>query len=423
MVVQNYFVKNNKINIKSTLIAQIVSNTTSLLIILLGMFYLDPSKYIEIQLTLAYLVFCGFMHFGLIDGIELRIAGDIIKKNSNGSLAILIFTLSSLPGLIYFIVFFKSLDFNMLIAFLAFPIINVNTLLIVLFRSYGYSWIAASGLILEKFIVIIYLLVTAKYAIHLINYFILFSLISLIFYLYKLNIVNIKLDFGLDLKITLLDFKRGSILMFSNILYSIMSFGSLILAAKFNSKDDISKLAISISLINVFIGISAQLSSVFFPLLASKEKLHEDINHIKYNIILEKYLPFLIFLVVIILFIFNYYFKNLFKTESILNYAFMLLPLAYFEIKNQIINITLLKLNIQLKEYLVINLISIFIGLLLLTFAYYFFQYSFLIFVLILIVSFIIRFIFLSFFCKTLSIKDFIMIFSFFTYLYLLIKC
>lgn len=61
MVVQNYFVKNNKINIKSTLIAQIVSNTTSLLIILLGMFYLDSSKYIEIQLTLAYLVFCGFM--------------------------------------------------------------------------------------------------------------------------------------------------------------------------------------------------------------------------------------------------------------------------------------------------------------------------------------------------------------------------
>ncbi len=42
MVVQNYFVKNNKINIKSTLIAQIVSITTSLLIILLGMFYLDP---------------------------------------------------------------------------------------------------------------------------------------------------------------------------------------------------------------------------------------------------------------------------------------------------------------------------------------------------------------------------------------------
>ncbi|NBW27569.1 MAG: hypothetical protein EBR38_03230 [Flavobacteriaceae bacterium] len=105
MVVQNYFVKNNKINIKSTLIAQIVSNTTSLLIILLGMFYLDPSKYVEIQLTLAYLVFCGFMHFGLIDGIELRIAGDIIKKNSNGSLAILIFTNILYKHLLFKVIF------------------------------------------------------------------------------------------------------------------------------------------------------------------------------------------------------------------------------------------------------------------------------------------------------------------------------
>lgn len=80
MFPENQFVKNHTKNIQTALFAQVATNLTSLIILLLGMFYLDSYTFAGIQITLAYLAFCGFMHFGLIDGIELRIAGTELKK-------------------------------------------------------------------------------------------------------------------------------------------------------------------------------------------------------------------------------------------------------------------------------------------------------------------------------------------------------
>lgn len=416
----NYFTLNSSKNIKTIILSQVFSNLISLLILLLGLFFINSEKYVEIQLIMSYLVFSGFIHLGLIDGIELRISGSSIDKNPNGSVFFIIFILSLLPSIIYFILNNKNLDTNILIAFLAFPLINLNAFFVVLFRSFGFSWIAAYGIIYEKIIVLFYLLFTVKYAIDYVIYFIFLSIIPFLYYTYNLIKMGVNFNFGIDLKIMFLDLKKGSVLMISNILYSVISSGSIIIASRYYKNEEVSKLAISISFVNLFIGLSSQISNVLFPLFSNQNKFEGKVDYIKYIKLIEKYAPLLIVLSIISLFFVDSFLNNFYTKKNILKYVFILLPISYFEIKNQIINITVIKLRKELKNYLFINFSSALICVLLLLVSNYTFKNNFLIFLYALIFSFIFRFVILSLYCRTIRYLDYILIFLFVIYLFIL---
>ena len=177
----NHFIINNTKNVKVTIVAQLVVNAASLFILVLGIFYLQPDSYLNIQLTLSYVVFSGFTHLGLLDGIELRIAGNAVRKNHNGTYSVLILLLSLLPSLIYLIVYFNSINSLVLTALLVYPLINLNTFFVVLLCSYGFSYISSYGVILEKFLIISYVSYTAIYAPEYINLFIFFQLLRFYF--------------------------------------------------------------------------------------------------------------------------------------------------------------------------------------------------------------------------------------------------
>lgn len=416
----NYFTLNSSKNIKTIILSQVFSNLISLLILLLGLFFINSEKYVEIQLIMSYLVFSGFIHLGLIDGIELRISGSSIDKNPNGSVFFIIFILSLLPSIIYFILNNKNLDTNILIAFLAFPLINLNAFFVVLFRSFGFSWIAAYGIIYEKIIVLFYLLFTVMYAIDYVIYFIFLSIIPFLYYTYNLIKMGVNFNFGIDLKIMFLDLKKGSVLMISNILYSVISSGSIIIASRYYKNEEVSKLAISISFVNLFIGLSSQISNVLFPLFSNQNKFEGKVDYIKYIKLIEKYAPLLIVLSIISLFFADSFLNNFYTKKNILKYVFILLPISYFEIKNQIINITVIKLRKELKNYLFINFSSALICVLLLLVSNYTFKNNFLIFLYALIFSFIFRFVILSLYCRTIRYLDYILIFLFVIYLFIL---
>lgn len=416
----NYFTLNSSKNIKTIILSQVFSNLISLLILLLGLFFINSEKYVEIQLIMSYLVFSGFIHLGLIDGIELRISGSSIDKNPNGTVFFLIFILSLLPSIIYFILNNKNLDTNILIAFLAFPLINLNAFFVVLFRSFGFSWIAAYGIIYEKIIVLFYLLFTVKYAIDYVIYFIFLSIIPFLYYTYNLIKMGVNFNFGINLKIMFLDLKKGSVLMISNILYSVISSGSIIIASRYYKNEEVSKLAISISFVNLFIGLSSQISNVLFPLFSNQNKFEGKVDYIKYIKLIEKYAPLLIVLSIISLFFVDSLLNNFYTKKNILKYVFILLPISYFEIKNQIINITVIKLRKELKNYLFINFSSALICVLLLLVSNYTFKNNFLIFLYALIFSFIFRFVILSLYCRTIRYLDYILIFLFVIYLFIL---
>lgn len=416
----NYFTLNSSKNIKTIILSQVFSNLISLLILLLGLFFINSEKYVEIQLIMSYLVFSGFIHLGLIDGIELRISGSPIDKNPNGTVFFLIFILSLLPSIIYFILNNKNLDTNILIAFLAFPLINLNAFFVVLFRSFGFSWIAAYGIIYEKIIVLFYLLFTVKYAIDYVIYFIFLSIIPFLYYTYNLIKMGVNFNFGINLKIMFLDLKKGSVLMISNILYSVISSGSIIIASRYYKNEEVSKLAISISFVNLFIGLSSQISNVLFPLFSNQNKFEGKVDYIKYIKLIEKYAPLLIVLSIISLFFVDSLLNNFYTKKNILKYVFILLPISYFEIKNQIINITVIKLRKELKNYLFINFSSALICVLLLLVSNYTFKNNFLIFLYALIFSFIFRFVILSLYCRTIRYLDYILIFLFVIYLFIL---
>lgn len=416
----NYFTLNSSKNIKTIILSQVFSNLISLLILLLGLFFINSEKYVEIQLIMSYLVFSGFIHLGLIDGIELRISGSSIDKNPNGTVFFIIFILSLLPSIIYFILNNKNLDTNILIAFLAFPLINLNAFFVVLFRSFGFSWIAAYGIIYEKIIVLFYLLFTVKYAIDYVIYFIFLSIIPFLYYTYNLIKMGVNFNFGINLKIMFLDLKKGSVLMISNILYSVISSGSIIIASRYYKNEEVSKLAISISFVNLFIGLSSQISNVLFPLFSNQNKFEGKVDYIKYIKLIEKYAPLLIVLSIISLFFVDSFLNNFYTKKNILKYVFILLPISYFEIKNQIINITVIKLRKELKNYLFINFSSALICVLLLLVSNYTFKNNFLIFLYALIFSFIFRFVILSLYCRTIRYLDYILIFLFVIYLFIL---
>lgn len=419
----NYFTQNSSKNIKTIILSQVFSNLTSLLILFLGLFFINTEKYVEIQLIMSYLVFSGFIHLGLIDGIELRISGNSINKNPNGSIFLILFILSLLPTIIYWILNNNNLDTNILIAFLAFPLINLNAFFVVLFRSSGFSWIAAYGVIFEKIIVLFYLLFTVVYAIDYVIYFIFLAIIPFSYYIYNSFKMDVNFHFGIDLKIMLVDLKKGSTLMISNILYSIISSGSIIIASRYYKNEEVSKLAISISFINLFIGLSSQISNVLFPLFSNQNKFEGKVDHIKYIKLIEKYAPMLVVLSIICLFIVDSFLDNFYTKKNILKYVFILLPISYFEIKNQIINITVIKLRKELKNYLFINFSSVLICIILLLVSNYFFKNNFLIFLYSLIFSFIFRFIILSLYCSTIRYLDYILILLFIIYLFILLRC
>lgn len=417
MISQSLFEKNRKKNIKAVLLSQVFSNFISLSILLLGLFYLESEKYLEIQLTLTYLVFSGFIHLGIIDGLELRIAGKSISKNNYGALVTILFFLSLVPFLFYLILNYNGLKEYILIALLAFPLINLNTFLIVLLRSYGFSWIAAYGNIVEKILTLLYIFLTAKYSVDLIKFFIFFPILPLLYFIIQLRKIGVQFDFGINRKQLLVDFKNGSVLMLSNILYSIVSSGSIIVASNFYSNDHVSRLAISISFINLFVGVSSQVSSVIFPLMSSQFFKDRESSQKSYNEIFERYVPFLLIFLVCILYISDNFFKELYTKENILKYVFVLIPVVYFEVKNQIINIVIIKLRMSLKPYLTISLLSVLFSTIILILSSYFFSTNFYIFLYSLICGFIFRFILVSFYCQTLKWIDSVFIVSFFIYL------
>lgn len=128
------------------------------------------------------------------------------------------------------------------------------------------------------------------------------------------------------------------------------------------------------------------------------------------------------FLFILCLYFCNIYLKNLYTTENILKYVFIMVPVVYFEIKNQIINIIMIKLRKKLTSYLFINLLSAFIGVVLLIFSSFMYSMDFLIFLYLLIFTFIFRFLILSFYCKTFKFFDLIIIIMYFIYLIILTK-
>lgn len=304
---------------------------------------------------------------------------------------------------------------------MAFPIINLNAFILVLFRSLGYAWISANGLIIEKFLAIIYILITSFFIKNYILYFIFIPVFSLTYYLIESHKKGINFDFGIDLNKIILDLKNGSKIMLSNVLYNLMSFGSLILANKFYDKSSVSKLAISISFINLFIGVSSQISNIYFPLIANKRQKDEEIDLLKYSLIIQKVVPLLIILFLFITYLFRYLFKSFLKDEDVLNLIFLFLPIAYFEIKNQFINIIIIKLNLQLKSYLLINLISLIIGVFVIGVLHFKFGFIFSTYFLVLILSFLLRFTLLSIYCKMLTLIDVFFIALFLIYIYIFI--
>ena len=417
----NHFIINNTKNVKVTLVTQLIVNAASLFILVLGIFYLQPDSYLNIQLTLSYVVFSGFTHLGLVDGIELRIAGHFVRKNHNGTYSILILLLSLLPSLIYLIFFFNSINSLILTALLVYPIINLNTFFVVLLGSYGFSFISSYGVILEKFLIISYISYAAIYAPEYINLFIFLSIGPFLFYLFKLKKVGIFFDFGFDFYRIILDLKRGATLMISNTLYNLLIFGSLILTSKLYNHFDVTRFSISTSFINLFSGISSQLSKVFFPLMSNKQKNGHDTNYKHYIKLIEIFVPIIILLLLFLLFLFNHFFKDLYIKQDVLKYTFIMVPIAYFESKNQIINLNLLKLRLNLKILLKINAISVFVGLLLFSYLFYNNNYDFIKFIYLIVFVFQIRYLYLSIYCKTITYFDFVFIFIFYTYLYFLV--
>ena len=153
----NNFILNFNKNIKVSLLAQVLSNLTSLLVLVLGMFYLDPNIYVGIQIILAYMAFAGFSHIGIVDGLELRIAGNSLKNNTSenhktflGTYFVFIFTISCFPLFVYLLVNYKQFNINIFLSFITYPILNINALFLAVLRSYGFSWIGSLGLIIEK---------------------------------------------------------------------------------------------------------------------------------------------------------------------------------------------------------------------------------------------------------------------------------
>jgi O-antigen/teichoic acid export membrane protein len=416
----NIFVTQNKNNIRFGLVAQVLANAASAIILLMGLFYLEPKTYVDIQLILAYLAFSGFMHLGLVDGIELRISGTSIDRNSYGGIIFLILTLSSMPAILY-IAFSNDVDKIILLALIVFPLVNLNALFIVQLKSYGYSWIASKGLMVEKISTILFIILALEFNVSYVSYFVFFFSFPLFFYVWSLFKLGISFNMDFDFYKVVNDLKRGVYMMLSNTAYSLLTIGSIILAKKLFSDSQVSMYAISITMLNFFIGFAAQISNVIYPLMANKFHITGFVKFDTHSMLLGYVVPLLVIFSILSTYVFEYFFGAYFKLDGMLQFCYLILPLVYFEIKNHIVHIPQIKIHLKYKLYLLVNLLTVAGFLITLFFTSFYILAGMSSFVYLLAFFVVLRFLMLSYEFKTLKSIDFFYIVFYIFYMWTLV--
>lgn len=344
---------------KIAVIAQLLSNIVSLMLIFMAGREETRQVFVSSQLIVSYLSLIGFSHFGLIDGqyqrliegVDREIYFNLIKRY----VFVVGFTIAACLILLYFK---RQVNYSLvLLVIISAVMVNTQAFFYSMVNGLGRSEVYFKALIVEKVFSLIFLVCIILGLIKDENWALtwipLSGFINLIA-LYaikkanKIEIPRVIKEIGI-----IQDVKKGVGIMISNITYTApIALTALISSQLIESKDDLTMQLLAISISSTLVSYFVQLSLVVISNSQKKmdcefcENIRSRFN-IKVLLMLFIMLPFVML--------------NLFESNSGLNYLIftlvMLAPYVIAESYNNLCILPAIKVKGEVKRIMRVNLL------------------------------------------------------------------
>lgn len=361
------------INVVLSITAQVISMAVSCILTLVVPKFIDEYQYAYWQTYVLYVGYVGVLHFGLLDGLVLRYSKydyeELDKKRILSQLQIL-FTGLSLISLTGMIISFSAVGgvYGLILIFVAVGTITKNLV------TYGSYMFQITNRI-SKYVVtaisqrLVYGLLVVLLLILRVNNFYWFIIVDLLGDFVALAIsmaYNRELFFGKSillkeaLKELRINIAAGIILMLANWSSMLMVGGAKMIIQWHWGDLLFGKVSFAFSMSNVFLAFVTAISVVLFPSLQriDKYKLPQMYKDIRNAISL------ILFFAMIFYFPCCWLLKLwLPKYSESLNYLGILLPLIVFSAKVSLLTNNYLKVYRKEKSMLLVNAVTIAIGL------------------------------------------------------------
>lgn len=323
---------------------QVISNLVSANLIILGMFFLAPSEYLEIQFVTATMAIAGIMHIGIIDGMEIRLIQSYEENLTASSCSFYALTISTLFILISLISIFFNINISQ-IGLIAGLFVCLTNLYTVRYKIIGEYDKIVKYLTIDKIILILAINIFMITISDNIKYAFLFQFFSLLIFLKKEKNHTPLVSTHL-----FSDIKVGFPLMISNLATIFLLAGLIFLYQDILEEERLSALAFAALISSIAIGFSSQLGNIVLGRLRNKA-----IFPIKIKILFLIILSF-----GLTIFLFENY-KHLLimslMNKELLIYFYYFIPIAIMEFINFMFLLPINKIKKELKKIILTPII------------------------------------------------------------------
>lgn len=365
-------------DVSHSIVAQIVSLITGLIISLIVPKYITEIDYSYWQTYLLFATYIGIFHFGIFDGMYLRYGqynnNEIDKKRYRSQLNfvfivnIVIALLFAIVGLVFLRNHYRII---VLLVGSAIVIRNVFTYTNYVFqitnRIKNYSFVVITDRLIYLFLIGIFIVIGK----HEFYWIVIADLIgvftSLILgYVMDPTIYRKKSVFEIELLETRENFISGYKLLFANLISLSLIGITKLFVILFWNEETFGKIAFSFNLTNIILGFVLAIGIVLFPTLKRM-----DIKKVisLYPKVRNVFIPFL-FISILTYYPLKYFLDFWLPNYAIsLKYLGILMPIVIFEARVTLLTNNYLKVFRREKVIFVINILSLFIAVVLLTIA------------------------------------------------------
>lgn len=370
MVLQQVKKKNKLIyNIIYAFFAQGVSLVLSVVMSLVVPKVLGVEQFGYWQLFIFYAGYVGFFHFGLNDGIYLKLGGrdyndlDYSLLGSQFRMSVILETLFSFVFIL--LITYSITDINRSIVFvftgIYLVISNAALFLGYIFQATNQTKLFSISVVIDRFLVLVFVIVLMLLDIRRFEIFVIFYIISkCISFIYCIKKAK-KIVFSKHCPIAdVVKEMWGNIvvginLTFANIASMLILGSGRMVIDKIWGIETFGKLSLSISIANFFLVFISQVSMVLFPFLRQVSNTKLSQLYIDVNGILDVFMPVIFLLyfpmkVLLAMWLSQY-------SESI-QYLGLLLPICIFDGKMQLLCNTYFKVLRKEKKILQYNVIA-----------------------------------------------------------------
>jgi len=384
-IFRNKLPKNLFRNIYYAFLAQSISLLLNIVMSLVVPKILGVTEYSYWQLYVFYVGYVGFFHFGLNDGIYLRLGGQKYKEINHSLLGtqlklllILEVTISSIMAIVG-VNFIEdpNRQFIIIMAGIYLVLANITLYLGYIFQAVNKTKVFSMSVLIDRCFVLMSIFILMFLNTQQFQFFVIVYLtskiLSLIYcgYLGRDIVLAKWFNIGQAIKEMWINISIGIKLVIANIASMLILGSGRFIIDKIWGVTAFGKVSLSISLTNFFLVFIAQTSMVLFPTLRRIEKGQLTKIYLIMRELLGVFLPIVFLTYFPIMLLLE---KWLPDYKESLHYLILLLPLCTFDGKMQLLCNTFFKVLRKEKILLVNNILSMTLSIVLSTICGYIFH-------------------------------------------------